>query len=499
MTRIQSLNFVRTKHFVKSPSITQIPDFTKYSPTRSINEELAPYLCETTKAFPAKSKYVNKQHYYHNKNVLLDDYLKRSPHPVSLMQLAQYYDDSKKLTKQKVIHSGQFVKEELIVRIASKIYQLQCLPFSVVNNFHFVQVYESYYNIFERFRKFPSIRTLDDNLRFVNFTKRLLRRFNTLNSPHLVMGALECTILDLYPTDKMDNLLSELLRARISRRLIAEEHISITNNYMSGKKENTLVLGDIFQECFAKKYILGASKSCEKFIKDMYFENIPLPKLIIEGDASLKFLFLPTHLKYLFNELLRNIYEATMKDYIRKGLPRPKPIIITIIENEDCYIFRIADQAGGILYHDEDIWSFGKSKERARESLENFHKLPGLQTISIYDHLNQNENIRKFYESSKDAVIPLARTTGTYSNTSLEPITNANLEIGIPKYERSLIQMLQRSYRYKLGIGLAMCKVYSEYWNGDLKLHSVSGYGTDTILKLGNLMKNTEKLQLDKV
>lgn len=44
-----------------------------------------------------------------------------------------------------------------------------------------------------------------------------------------------------------------------------------------------------------------------------------------------------------------------------------------------------------------------------------------------------------------------------------------------------------------------MCKVYAEYWNGDLSLHSMPGYGTDVVLKLGNLMKHTKKLQLDKV
>ena len=67
------------------------------------------------------------------------------------------------------------------------------------------------------------------------------------------------------------------------------------------------------------------------------------------------------------------------------------------------------------------------------------------------------------------------------------------------KYETPLIELLKRSFRYKLGIGLAMCKVYAEYWNGDLSLHSMPGYGTDVVLKLGNLMKHTKKLQLDKV
>ncbi|CDF88568.1 BN860_13278g1_1 [Zygosaccharomyces bailii CLIB 213] len=470
---------------VASFDISRIPNFTKYSAVKPINEDLAPHVCETMKAFPSRSKHVNQQHYYHNWDVLIKSYAQRKPHPMSLTQLAQYYDDSTKLTKQKIINSGKFVKEELAIRMAQKLKLLQQLPFCVVNNFHFVQVYESYYNIFERFRKFPQIRTLEDNSKFAEFSTSILRDFNTLNLPHLVMGALECTVLDLYPQDKMDELLSDLMRARISRRLIVEEHVSITQNYLSGKKENKLVLGDIFQQCSAKDYIIDASQLCQKFIRDMYFDNIALPELIIDGEVNLKFYFLPIHLRYLLYEILRNAYEATMKEYIRRGLQKPEAITVTVIENSQSFLFRISDRAGGFPYNDRNIWSFGKSKEKARESLANFHKLPGLQTVSIYDQLES------------DLAVPSVNKP--YLNTSLDPIDHSSLTGQEFKFEKPLMKLLERSHRYKLGVGLAMCKVYADYWNGDLALHSIQGYGTDVVLKLGNLMNNVSKLQLDRV
>lgn len=477
----------RHKHYTKSFNISQLPDFTKYSVINPIHEGIAPYVYETMKAYPSNTKHVNQQHYYHNRIVLLHDYLQRKPNPVSLMQLAQYYDDSAKLTKTKIINSGRFVKEELAIRMAHKINILQQLPFNVINNFHFLQVYESYYNIFERFRRYPPILTLEDNRKFTEFTKEILQDFNSLNLPHLIMGALECTILGLYPQEEMDKLLSKLLRARISRRLIVEEHISVTNNYMSGKKENTLVLGDIFQECSAREYINNASLMCEKFVKDMYDPQLPMPELILEGDVDLKFYFLPTHLKYLFGEILRNIYEASVKLYLRKGQNIPEPIVVTIAQNEDSYIFRFSDKAGGIPHNlnDANIWSFGKSSDIAKESLSNFHKLPGLQKRSIYEE-EAVHNRRK----------------ASYMLTSLQTmhISNLdNLEGTVFSHPPPLLRLMQRAIRFRLGIGLAMCKVYAEYWNGDFTLHSIPDYGTDTVLKLGNLMKQTEKRQLDKV
>ncbi|CCK70921.1 protein kinase PKP2 KNAG_0F02560 [Huiozyma naganishii CBS 8797] len=495
--------FVRFKHSIHTPSISQIPDFSKYSPIQPIKEGLAPYLFETMKAYPNGSKYVNQQHYYHNKTVLIENYARRTPNPVSLTQLAQYYDDSSTLTKAKIINSGKFVKEELAIRMAKKLRLLQNLPFNVVNNFHFVQVYESYYDIFERFRRFPTIRTLEDNMRFAEFTKDILQDFNSLNLPHLVMGALECTILDLYPTEKMDELLSDLLRARISRRLIVEEHLSVTANFLSGKNENTLVLGDIFQECSASEYVLEASRMCQRFIKDMYYDDILLPELIIKGTTDLKFYFLPTHLKYLLGELLRNAYTATTKEFIRKGLSKPTPIEVTIIENPENYLFKISDNAGGLLHPDENIWSFGKSKARASESLSSFHRLPGLQTVSIYDHLYEEKRQKSRSEggfAGTESRCNYPREVAKpYIRTSLEPTTHWNLKKGQFKFEKPLIEILERPFRYKLGIGLAMCKVYADYWNGDLSLHSMPGYGVDTVLKLGNLMKHTQKKQLDKV
>ena len=142
----------------------------------------------------------------------------------------------------------------------------------------------------------------------------------------------------------------------------------------------------------------------------------------------------------------------------------------------------IRDRGGGVPHSDKQIWSFGKSKELAKQSLDNFHHLPGLQTLSLYD-------------SSNGAHLKSDR----YRQTSLDRMSENNLTKGKFKVGQPLMELLKRSPRYKLGIGLALCKVYAEYWNGDLTVHSIQGYGTDTVLKLGNLMRHTDKLQLDRV
>lgn len=66
-------------------------------------------------------------------------------------------------------------------------------------------------------------------------------------------------------------------------------------------------------------------------------------------------------------------------------------------------------------------------------------------------------------------------------------------------FEKPLLKMLDRERRFKLGIGLALSKVYAEYWNGSLQLHSLDGFGTDVVLTLGDLVYYGNKLCLDRV
>ncbi|KAH3903352.1 protein kinase PKP2 SCDLUD_000981 [Saccharomycodes ludwigii] len=478
---------------------TRLPDFTKYFPISRRVNDIAKMIPNINGAYPQKSKYVNMQHYYQNRDVLLPYVLNKQPHPVSLKQLALYYDDDRAFTSSKIIQSANFVRNEIIIRIAHKIFKLQNLPFELVNNYHLVQVYESYYDIFDRFRRLPEIKSLQDNDKFVEFANGILSDYNVLNLPHLIMGALESRILNLFPQAEMDELLSELLRARISRRLMVEEHLSLTSNFSHGREKNRIVFGDIFKTCNAKEYLLNASKMCEDFVKIEYGPTATLPDFIIEGDDDLSFFFLPGHLTYLLGEILRNSYEATIKEAIRKGLHKPDRIKVTIVRNEQSHIFRISDRGGGVVFNHNatdslNLWSFGKSVDLAKKSLDNFHKLPEFQSDNIYE-------ARRMLANGDNGINSINSKT-TFENTSLSNMIEGNLGNKgnfYNKYESSLIDMLKRLPRYKLGVGLALCKVYADYWNGDLNVHSIDGYGTDTVLKLGNLMYLTDKLQLDKV
>lgn len=95
-------------------------------------------------------------------------------------------------------------------RIAHRLRDIQQLPYVVVSNPHLSLVYELYYKAFERFRVIPEIRSLDDNDRFCDVLRDMLKE-HLVVIPNLAMGVLECR--NLVPPDEMDRFMNTLLRA----------------------------------------------------------------------------------------------------------------------------------------------------------------------------------------------------------------------------------------------------------------------------------------------
>ncbi len=63
-------------------------------------------------------------------------------------------------------------------------------PFVVMTNQHLEDVYQKYWSAFETFRRFPHIKTMDDNEKFCNLLRGLLDDHLTI-IPSLTIGIVE--------------------------------------------------------------------------------------------------------------------------------------------------------------------------------------------------------------------------------------------------------------------------------------------------------------------
>ncbi|KAJ5050828.1 uncharacterized protein L3040_002697 [Drepanopeziza brunnea f. sp. 'multigermtubi'] len=379
----------------------------------------------------------------------LDEWVGKEARPISLRQLMVF---GRSLTEARLLSSANYVRTELPTRLAHRIRDMQTLPYVVVTNPHVSQVYELYYKAFESLRRVREIKTLEDNEKFCKTISQTLQEHLTV-IPKLAMGVLECR--DLMRPEEMDKFMNTILRSRISRRVIAEQHLALTETFHSPwhfpdsptptTTTQTDFVGEVFLKCSAAEVVSRCFSATRFLCASTYGSSTPLPPINLTGHLTATFPYILSHLEYIIGELLRNSMQATVeraKHHPKSWIDnKPPPIEVTVCEAPQHVIIRVSDQGGGIpkeiLPH---LWSFSKGP-RSSQRLENLK--------------------------------------------------------GVPKMAATLQELrVSRPPNLRLGMGLPLSRVYAEYWAGQLEVHSLEGYGTDAFLQISKLGNKNEQLTM---
>jgi len=381
---------------------------------------------------------------------------------------------------------------------------MQTLPYVVVTNPHISQVYELYYKAFESLRKVREIKTLDDNENFCKKISQTLQEHLTV-IPKLSMGVIECR--DLMKPEDMDKFMNTILRSvcspilkrstnshqltdlqRISRRVIAEQHLALTETFNSPwhfpdspntSNTGTEFVGEVFLKCNAGEVVNRCYTTILSLCSAAYGSTTPLPTIHLSGHLDATFPYILSHLEYIIGELLRNSIQAVVER--QKSSPRgwegtPPAIEVTVCEAPQHVIIRVSDQGGGIprdiLPH---LWSFSKGP-RSSQRLENLNQVPKMAAT--------------LQELRVSSDIPTPLHTPPHSES------HGKSEHSGAGHDSSLSSLSSRPPNLKLGMGLPLSRVYAEYWAGSLELHSLEGYGVDAFLQISKLGNKNEQLTM---
>ncbi|KAL2873247.1 putative protein kinase [Colletotrichum sp. CLE4] len=405
----------------------------------------------------------------------------REARPISLRQLMVF---GRSLTESRLLSSANYVRTELPTRIAHRIRDMQQLPYVVVTNPHIKEVYELYNNAFDTFRKIKEIKTLEDNEKFCQIISGMLKAHLTV-IPKLSMGILESR--GSMDAKDLDKFMNTVLRSRISRRVIAEQHLALTETYHSpwfspgAKLSESEFIGEVFIKCIAKDVIERCTRAVQSLARSTYGHDVQVPEIKVEGHLESSFPYILSHLEYIIGELLRNSVQAVIERRQRSSKDSnhktkdaddkpPPPIEVTICEAQQHVIIRISDQGGGIPREELPyLWSFSKGPQSQRR-LENLGRVPKLaatmQELHVSDELGRAD----------------MKTPNNHSHSHSH--THGN----------SLASMTSRPPDLRLGMGLPLSRVYAEYWAGSLELHSLEGYGVDAFLQISKLGNKNEQL-----
>lgn len=371
------------------------------------------------------------------------------------MSLHQLFFFGRTLTKDRLISSANYVRNELPTRLAHRLRDMQKLPYVVLTNPHLSHVYELYYRSFDSFRKLPVVKTLEDNDAICKVISQNLKEHLPV-IPQMIMGVLECQ--EHMSADEMDAFVNRTLRARISRRVIAEQHLVLTETYNSPghsphpSSENDFV-GEVLLRCNAQEIIKACGSIAQRVCK-LSLPGSAVPEINIRGHLNATFPYVLSHLEYIVGELLRNSVQAVMEHH--QAASPPPPIEVLICESPKQVVIRISDQGGGIP---RDVlpylWSFNKGP-RSKQRLVSLGQVPALAA------------------TMQEMQIP--------SGSEIQP------------RDSSLGRLSIRDPKLRLGMGLPMSKIYAEYWAGGLELHSLEGYGVDAFLQISKIGNQNEQL-----
>ncbi|KAI0964981.1 branched-chain alpha-ketoacid dehydrogenase [Xylaria arbuscula] len=409
----------------------------------------------------------------------LDEWVAKEARPISLRQLMVF---GRSLTEARLISSANYVRTELPTRIAHRIRDMQRLPYVVVTNRHISDVYELYYTAFDTFRRVKEIKTLEDNDNFCSIIAGMLRAHLSV-IPKLAMGILECN--GLMPAAELDRFMNTILRSRISRRVIAEQHLALTETFNSdwfspgAKLSESDFIGEVFLKCVARDVVERCGRAVQDLARSAYGPDAAIPEIRVDGDLEVNFPYILSHLQFIIGELLRNSVQAVVENHPKnpsRNGEKPPPIEVTLCEAQQHIIIRISDRGGGIsrdmLPH---LWSFGKGPSTPQR-LENLGQVPlmaaTLQELRVDGNFSELQNLFPDRHSHTNAIDPYTSNDHNGSLTSLS----------------------SRPPNLRLGISLPLSRVYAEYWAGSLELHSLEGYGVDAFLQISKLGNKNEQL-----
>lgn len=265
------------------------------------------------------------------------------------------------------------------------------------------------------------------------------------------------------------------LQQRISRRVIAQQHIALTETYHSPRRSsdsrfhgdcNVDYVGEVFLKCNAREVVQECGALAKSLAKETYGEGCLLPEILIGGDLDATFPYILSHLQYIVGELLRNSIQAVVERHLESEA-KPPPIEVLICEAPQHVILRISDEGGGITKEIlPDLWSFSKGSH-SQANLQNLLQVPKMAaTMQELKHTAEN-------------------TITSHRNTKAKSSRSS---------DSSLSSLTTRPPNLRLGIGLPMCRVYAEYWAGRLEIQNLEGYGVDAFLEISKLGNKNEQL-----
>eukprot|EP00930_Biecheleria_cincta_P085799 TRINITY_DN75163_c0_g1_i1.p1 TRINITY_DN75163_c0_g1~~TRINITY_DN75163_c0_g1_i1.p1 ORF type:complete len:380 (+),score=57.49 TRINITY_DN75163_c0_g1_i1:128-1267(+) len=337
---------------------------------------------------------------------------KQQSHTITLGQLMRTTNSD----RQSLIRQGRWLQHALPIRYARRLDEFLQLPHVVVHNRHFYQVLQIYLETFEVVSDFPAILTRGDEDQFCRLVHEQLEKQGPV-ARLLAEGYRE--VRDDYPHIRLDDFLDHFFTARVSTRILTE-------NYILMRAPRDGFTGVVQHELSPLEVTSDISQQILRLTKGIYGVA---PEVEFRGNLGCTLDYIPRHLSFMAQELLKNAVRATTERH-RKAAGHIPSVVVDIQKGDVHVIIKISDQGGGMPKRiQQEAWEYGWST--ANDDQEN--------------------------------------------SDDMDPYGCA-----VPKKELA-----------GFGFGLPLTRLHAQYFGGDVFMQALPGHGTDMYLLLNHLKEGT--------
>jgi pyruvate dehydrogenase kinase 2/3/4 len=273
--------------------------------------------------------------------------------PVTLRQLYEY---ARTPDENTYIRAAQFLHKEMAIRIAKMVKELEAAP-GDIGSVHQIQIVRDWYiRSFMDMTEFPYPRTPEDEAAFSEMVGRVKDRHR--NQVAVMARGLR-DYLDrnslFEPSIEVQTFLDSFYLSRIGIRVLLGHHAA--SHY-----QRDGWVGIICGQTSPYDVALEAAEMAAGICRQVYGEP---PSIEILGKTNLKFRYIPSHLRHIMFELLKNSFRASIECHREEGEKLP-PVQVVIAGGYEDVSIKISDQGGGIPRSGVDrIWTYAYTTARA--------------------------------------------------------------------------------------------------------------------------------------
>jgi len=346
--------------------------------------------------------------------------------PMSLKALYKFGDNP---SPETFLKSAQFLHRELPIRFAQRVIQLGQLPYGLSQLKPVKDTTDWYKRIIHEFSRFPAPSCPASQHKFSCLLASVNLDLNSM--PLAVARAMQEwrkeNGFDRAKWQKIDESLDRIFMQRLAST-------TLIDHYISAIKSRSGFAGLIQKNCSAFEVVEQVSQNVHALSEQALGK---CPEIIVVGSQE-RFTYVPSHLFFIMNELLKNSARAVIEQH-NKTLTSLPPIKVIVSKGEEDVSIKIEDEGGGIRRSDLDyIWSYNFS------------------------------------------------TATTPTEILTVPSQEDVLTFGTLRCERTAL--------YGYGMGLPLSRLHARYFGGDLHLESMEGYGTDAYVHIPCLGVKSENL-----